>query len=126
MWLPSHSRLLRRNDDGCLDAFKIARGPVGLWVFALEILRGFDGQLPLVIVGPGLAVDRDLPARAGSSSSSTFAPVLLRLSPDRRRRRVLDLNHIRTLVLPRPITRAEPLRHDALAAELAGVGEDDI
>jgi hypothetical protein len=62
MWLPSHSRLLRRNDDGFLDAFKIARGHVGVRVFALEIWRGFDGQLLAVIIGPRLAVDCDLPA----------------------------------------------------------------
>jgi hypothetical protein len=62
--LRAHSRLLRRNDDACLDAFKIARGHVGVRVVALEILHGFDSQLPLVIVGPRLAVARDLPARA--------------------------------------------------------------
>jgi hypothetical protein len=48
---------------------------------------------PLVIVGPRLAVDRNSPSASRCcSSSSTFAPVLLRLSPDRRRCRVLDLD----------------------------------
>ena len=75
--LRAHSRRLRRNDDGCLDAFKIAHGHVGVWVFALEILRGFDGQLLAVIIGPRLAVDRDLPARAGifRYDSQPVAPV---------------------------------------------------
>jgi hypothetical protein len=72
--LRAHSRLLRRNDDGCLDAFKIAHGHVGVRVFAFEILRGFDGQLPLVIVGPRLAVDRDLSARAGVLLHQPMSP----------------------------------------------------
>jgi len=36
--LSPHWRLLRRNDDGCLDAFKIAHGHVGVRVLASCLL----------------------------------------------------------------------------------------
>src|SRR5262249_54146373 len=55
---------------------------------------------------------------------SSLAPILFGLSPDRRCLRIFDLHPVR-----RPagaIQRAEPLRHDALAAELAGVLENDL
>jgi hypothetical protein len=38
----------------------------------------------------------------------------------------LHLDPVRGLTRARAIARAEPLRHNALAAELAGVGEDDV
>jgi hypothetical protein len=58
------------------------------------------------------------------ASTPTPAPIFLRFAPHRRRRRILDLE-------PLPgsagaVERAEPLRHDALAAELAGVFDHDI
>jgi hypothetical protein len=63
--LPSYLRSLRRNDDGLHVAFKIAHRHVCGRVLELEIFRGFDGEFSLVIVGPGRAVDREFPARAG-------------------------------------------------------------
>ena len=49
------------------------------------------------------------------------APILLRLPPDRRRGRVLELEPVRRAA--GAVARAEPLGDDALAAELAGVLE---
>ena len=53
-----------------------------------------------------------------------LSPILLSLSPDSWRFRVFDLHPIRRA--PRPIKRAEPLRHDPLAAEPASVLEENI
>src|SRR6476469_8447235 len=46
-------------------------------------------------------------------------PLLFRLAPNRRRRRVLDLEPVRRSA--GAVRRAQPLRHDALAAERARV-----
>src|SRR6516225_2417394 len=55
---------------------------------------------------------------------SLVAPVLFRLAFYRWRFRILDLDPMRRA--PRAIERAEPFWHDALAAELAGVLENDV
>src|SRR5215472_18197213 len=54
---------------------------------------------------------------------SLFAPVLLRVALHRRCRRVLDLEPV--IDPAGAVRRAEPLRHDAFAAERAGMLEDD-
>jgi hypothetical protein len=51
-------------------------------------------------------------------------PFLFRLALHRRRRWVLELQPV--LALAAAIDRAQPLRHDAFEAHLAGVPEDDI
>jgi hypothetical protein len=50
-----------------------------------------------------------------------LTPLLLGLAPYRQRRRILTV-----LRSAGAIERAEPLRHDALAAELAGLLMDDL
>jgi hypothetical protein len=69
----AHLWRLRRYDDGPLDAFEIAHGHFDIWIFALEILRRLDGDLPVDTIAARLAVDRDLPARAA------VAPALMAL-----------------------------------------------
>ncbi len=54
---------------------------------------------------------------------SLTAPILFRFALHRRRRRVLDLEPV--IDPSRAVQRAEPLRHDALAAETASVLVDD-
>jgi hypothetical protein len=63
-------RPLPLNNNCLFGAFKIAHGHVGVRVFAPKILRGFDGQLLAVIIGPRPAVDRNLPARAETQGLS--------------------------------------------------------
>src|SRR6476660_7349668 len=67
---------------------------------------------------------RDGPDRAaGEFPGSLAAPILLRLTSNRRCRRVLDLE---PMVDPAgAVRRTEPLRDDALAAERAGMFEED-
>jgi hypothetical protein len=55
-----------------------------------------------------------------------LAPILFRLSLHCRRRRVLHLDPVGALARTRSIARVQPLGYDPLAAELAGVGEDDV
>ena len=58
-----------------------------------------------------------------SSSLTLVAPILFRLAPHRWRRRILDRQ---PMIDPTgSIRRTELFRHDALAAELAGVLEHD-
>jgi hypothetical protein len=59
---------------------------------------------------------------SGLSSAAPAVPVLFRLAPDRRRCRVLDLQPV--IGPTGAVGRAEALRHDALAAERAGVLEE--
>ena len=53
----------------------------------------------------------------------TSTPLFLRLAPHRGRCRILDLESLPGAA--GAVSRAEPLRHDALAAELAGLAIDD-
>jgi hypothetical protein len=64
MRLLARSRLLPLNNDGLFDAFKIAHRYVDVWIFLLEILPCLNRKLTVAIVGPGPAVDGDLPAGA--------------------------------------------------------------
>jgi hypothetical protein len=59
---------------------------------------------------------------SGLSSAAPAVPVLFRLAPDRGRCRVLDLQPV--IDPTGAVGRAEALRHDALAAERAGVLEE--
>jgi hypothetical protein len=57
-------------------------------------------------------------------TASPVAPVLFGLTSDRGRARIFDLHPMRRA--PGTIKRAEPLRDNALAAELAGVLKDNF
>ena len=63
-------------------------------------------------------------AAATKRASLTTSPILFRFAPHIRGSRVLDFRPVRRP--PGAISRAEALRHDALAAEAAGVLEHDI
>ena len=56
--------------------------------------------------------------------TNSSSPFLFRLALHRRGRRVLELEPMSGAAAD--IRRAEPLRHNALAAELAGVAVDDV
>src|SRR5262249_62198175 len=58
------------------------------------------------------------------SAPPLLAPVLFRLALHRRRRRVLELEPVRRS--SRTVVSAEPLRHNAFEAKLAGVGGPDL
>jgi hypothetical protein len=73
------------------------------------------------VVGP-LAGRR--PYHRSGLSPAPSAPILLGLTPDRRRFRVLHLEPVGRSA--RAVARAEPLRDDALEPHLAGVAEHDV
>jgi hypothetical protein len=79
--LPAHSRLLRWNDNGFLGALKVAHGHVGRRILELEIFGSLDGERPLVIVGPGSAVDRDLPTKINSWAGGSSLGAGARCAP---------------------------------------------
>src|SRR5215813_3032694 len=63
-------------------------------------------------------------ASPGCGEVHAAPPILLRFALHRRRRRVLELEPVPCAAAD--IRRAQALRHDALAAEAAGVAVDDV